>query len=417
MRLFIAAVVVASTVPLASWPSHAWAEAPAVVPVQTTLFDAAGEPLDGTVSVRAALFDASEGGAVLHEETQDVAFEGGNGTLYVGRSSSLDLDLFRLHGRVWLALEVDGDALEPRLEVGTVPFAAFAARARDTASVSGVPSSAFASASDTLSWSQLEGVPADIADGDDGQVPAAGTGVSITPGGEVALDRPHVDGLATAACYDTVAELRAALDDDYAPADSVVPPGTMMHFDLAACPPGWSPHPGSAGRVVVGLTPGGTVGAVAGSPMTDGAPPGHRHTVPACGTTSSAATHDHALDASSWGHNQTDLSGLHSHRWSWLDDAERWYTYDAAGGAVLLIDWGDGMDTAGSGNYPFARGAASSTVHYRTNRHQHAHAVPVPPTVGSAGGAHAHDLSSAVFDAQPASDEMPFLQLLLCVKD
>jgi len=48
-----------------------------------------------------------------------------------------------------------------------------------------------------------------------------------------------------------------------------IPSGAVMMFNLASCPPGWSEFTPAAGRYLVGLPPGGTLGASAGSALSD----------------------------------------------------------------------------------------------------------------------------------------------------
>jgi hypothetical protein len=49
--------------------------------------------------------------------------------------------------------------------------------------------------------------------------------------------------------------------------DAVAPAGAVMHFDLAACPAGWSAWEEGRGRYLVGTPAGGTNGATVGTPL------------------------------------------------------------------------------------------------------------------------------------------------------
>lgn len=72
----------------------------------------------------------------------------------------------------------------------------------------------------------------------------------------------------------------------------VAPAGAVVHFDLAACPTGWSEYTDGRGRYLVGLPQGGTPGAGVGTPLASGEDratgqhthgvndPGHAHSVP-----------------------------------------------------------------------------------------------------------------------------------------
>ena len=66
-------------------------------------------------------------------------------------------------------------------------------------------------------WTDLTGVPAGLADGDNDTTYAAGDGL-VLDGGTFVVDRSTVEGWATGVCFDAEAELHAVLADDYLPA-------------------------------------------------------------------------------------------------------------------------------------------------------------------------------------------------------
>lgn len=49
----------------------------------------------------------------------------------------------------------------------------------------------------------------------------------------------------------------------------IAPAGAVLHFDLPACPAGWSPYSAAQGRTIVGTPAGGTNGAQVGSALGD----------------------------------------------------------------------------------------------------------------------------------------------------
>ncbi|MBN1770595.1 MAG: hypothetical protein JXB32_04980 [Deltaproteobacteria bacterium] len=197
------------------------ADAPAYLPVQGVLADDEGAPVDGEVSIRFALYTAELGGTELWFETQTVLVEDGLFTAYLGDETALGLELFRDHGVVWLGVKVDTDPEMNRFQVATTGFAAFAQYAGDAASLGGTPASEYRTTSSTVDWTELAGVPAELADGLDADTTySAGAGLTLT-GTEFAADQAAVEGWARGACYDTVAELRAELDTVYADAAHV----------------------------------------------------------------------------------------------------------------------------------------------------------------------------------------------------
>ena len=71
--------------------SPALAESPALIPVQGTLLDAAGAPVDGAVSVDFKLYADAEGAAELWTETQTISFDSGTFVAYLGDGAPIDL--------------------------------------------------------------------------------------------------------------------------------------------------------------------------------------------------------------------------------------------------------------------------------------------------------------------------------------
>jgi len=196
--------LIATTLVLASLAAApARAAAPAFVPVQGYLTDADGVPIDGEASVQLAVYDAAEGGTPLFFESHAAALEGGFFTVYLGAVKNLDLAMFAGASNLYLGITVDADPeMTPRIQVGSVPFAAYAEQCG------------------AVDWSHVTGVPAGLADGDDDTVYTAGTGIDLN-GSEIAVDPETIEVWARNACFDTETELTALLDDNYLPAGYV----------------------------------------------------------------------------------------------------------------------------------------------------------------------------------------------------
>ncbi len=111
----------------------AYADAPALLPVQGYLTDADGMPLDGDIVFTFSLYhDASEAVPVFTEE-QTISVDSGSFSAYIGQGSAgsgaLDLHIFTESPDMWVGVAVAGDAELPRFQLATVPYAAHAEHA------------------------------------------------------------------------------------------------------------------------------------------------------------------------------------------------------------------------------------------------------------------------------------------------
>lgn len=95
-----------------------------------------------------------------------------------------------------------------------------------------------------------------------------------------------------------------------------LPAGTIAFFAATTCPTTWQVYGPLRGRTVVGLPSTGAVTSVGG--VLDGGFP------------------------------------LHAHEWARFDLQNDWYSWNITGGIQRIIDWNDGMDSAGSGEYPLS---------------------------------------------------------------
>ena len=86
--------------------------------------------------------------------------------------------------------------------------------------------------------------------------------------------------------------------------DAQLPAGTVIFYNGTTCPAGWSAFTAAEGRVVVGLTTGGTLAGTSGDPLTDLESLSHGHSVnPPATVSGSAGSHSH--DFSSGGPTST----------------------------------------------------------------------------------------------------------------
>jgi hypothetical protein len=228
-------ILFAITATVLATAGTARADAPAYLPIQGILADAEGVPVDGDVEVRFGLYTADMGGTALWTETQTVSVEDGLFGAYLGDITPIDLALFRDNGTIYLGLAVETDAEMPRFQIATTGFAAFAQYAGDAATVGGHAPTDFQLAGSAVDWTDLTGIPADLADGtDDDTTYTAGAGLTLTDT-TFAADQTQIEAWARGVAYDTVAELRAELDAAYAAAAHVHAWG-----DLTGIPAGFA---------------------------------------------------------------------------------------------------------------------------------------------------------------------------------
>lgn len=175
---------------------EAMAQAPSILPVQGVLTNAEGAPLQGNVSVTFSLYDRPTGGAAFFTEQLTVAVESGAFSAYLGQRGSPALDLGEFNRtEVYLGLTVESDPeMNPRVRLGTAPYAAIAQKAIDADALGGIDSTGFArdthshgfaevsgvaAATHGHPFSELTGVPTGLADGDDNTTYSNGTGLDL----------------------------------------------------------------------------------------------------------------------------------------------------------------------------------------------------------------------------------------------
>ncbi len=121
---------------------------PTTLTHQGRLFDVDGRPIEGLHRFSFGLYDRPESGAPVWSEDQDVALVSGLYTIDLGAVSPLDDRVF--DGRtLYLQIAIDGGIpMTPRHAVSSVPYAQRAAVA------------------DAVAFEAIDGLPADLADGD-----------------------------------------------------------------------------------------------------------------------------------------------------------------------------------------------------------------------------------------------------------
>ncbi len=187
-RIFLLAVVLVAVSALSALA------VPGMINYQGKLTDSDGYPLNGTYQVQFHIYDAATGGSELWSETQSVTVTDGIYNVQLGSVEPLTAGVFSSDA-VYLEVVILNDdtstweTLSPRQRLTST---AFSFRAADAESLEGHASSEFApllhehSGADITSgiipearipasiardseiaWSNLSGIPSDIADGDD----------------------------------------------------------------------------------------------------------------------------------------------------------------------------------------------------------------------------------------------------------
>ena len=140
----------------------AYAAAPGLLPMQGYLVDANGAPIDGATEIVFALYDADTDATPLFEETQSVTIDKGMFTAYVGQVEELDLALFRDQPVLYASMTIDGEELLPRVQLGSVPYAAYAQYCG------------------AVDFADVTNVPANLTDGDQDTTYNAGAGLLLS---------------------------------------------------------------------------------------------------------------------------------------------------------------------------------------------------------------------------------------------
>ena len=117
---------------------------PALVPYSAIAEGGDGKPLAGEVSMTFLLFKDESGGEPLWTETQIIPIDATgryNAQLGASSPSGLPLETFSTGTARWLEVQITGQKPQPRTLLTTVPYAA---KAADSATLGGLPASAYA---------------------------------------------------------------------------------------------------------------------------------------------------------------------------------------------------------------------------------------------------------------------------------
>jgi len=123
-------------------PTAASVVVPPLVKFSGVLTDVNNKPLTGTVGVTFSLYKDTEGGAALWVETQNVTPDkAGHYTVMLGSASGQGIPaaMFASGEARWLAVQIQGQAEQPRTMLMSVPYAL---KALDAETIGGMPLSA-----------------------------------------------------------------------------------------------------------------------------------------------------------------------------------------------------------------------------------------------------------------------------------
>lgn len=145
---------------------------------QGRILDVAQTPLSGVHAMSFSLYDAETNGNRVWTEDRNVTFEEGYYSVILGEQVPID-DLLFGAGETWLEVMIDGEALSPRQEIVSVPYALRATAAEHVegglvdaqeVSIDGTvvidSSGAWVGPAPAVDWDDVTSIPPDIADGD-----------------------------------------------------------------------------------------------------------------------------------------------------------------------------------------------------------------------------------------------------------
>jgi hypothetical protein len=140
-----------------SVPPLSRAQVAALIPIQGTLVDSAGNAVHGKHDLSFGLYnnEAGAGAALFTENHPGVDVTNGRFTVYLGSASngSLNLAFFRDNPNVWLQVTIDAtEKLFPLFRLATVPYAAYAQQCVDSQTLAGRGPTSYALAEDGLKF-------------------------------------------------------------------------------------------------------------------------------------------------------------------------------------------------------------------------------------------------------------------------
>jgi hypothetical protein len=126
------------------------------------------------------------------------------------------------------------------------------------------------------------------------------------------------------------------------------------------------------------------------------------------GATGGLASHSHGVNMPTFTTSQV-AEGSHRHQWAKFDRATNKWTSFSGNSEIVLVDWGDGLDSEGSGVWPLGfdeenRGSGTYPIYLNT---------------GTQGGieVHRHNVEvSGNFLIETSPNEPPYVMLLKIVR-
>lgn len=133
--------------------STGFAQSPPVLPLQGYLTDTNGVPIDGSHRLTFTLYDAAtDGNQLFVDDYTSLTLQEGRFIVYLGSQGApaLDLGAFNSTSTAYIEVVVDGtEVISPRIQIGSVAYAAVANHCGDADTVEGMGAAAFAPASHT----------------------------------------------------------------------------------------------------------------------------------------------------------------------------------------------------------------------------------------------------------------------------
>jgi hypothetical protein len=220
---------------------------PALLPLEGVLTDANHAPVFGEHTLTFSLYDTQSGGAALHVESVTLtmpAEEKGHFLTALGTTRALDLGLFAGRDALFLGVALDEESeMEPRLALGSVPFAAIA---REAETLAGLAPDDLVKVGDAIPFATLTDLPVGLNDGDDVGADVATAPLQLVDGRVSLLPCPSGQILKSLdgawACDDDV----EATGVGFSPGVGLTMNGTTLNIDPAvvqqrvqgACGPG-----------------------------------------------------------------------------------------------------------------------------------------------------------------------------------
>jgi hypothetical protein len=181
-------------------PVSGWAQVPPMLPVQGTLYDVDGAPVDGTLSVTFTLYADVGRSVPLWTETRNTVFTRGSFAVYLGDLSALNMAIFQGRADAFIGIRIGGDTEIGPFRVATAAYASQAALCDGAETLEGLTSdeivslaiaegdARYAFAAHVQPWSSITDVPAGFADGIDNTVTEAEVDAFVANNGYASAD-------------------------------------------------------------------------------------------------------------------------------------------------------------------------------------------------------------------------------------